>query len=194
MLATPYLPWKLKHEGLSADPAHNVLQVDIHKVVERVDVLLYKTFHSQKSWQKLPFILFDEVKVSFSCPSIHRQRWRLGILGCKRTSIVFTGSPRLLPAMSPPILSSSEGSSTQSAISKSCCRSLPLPLPGLAGGFPGLEGSGLISISPFCQMTLPIVKSFCVVCVVCTKTGKKTGIVCFECSFSITRPFSVSST
>ena len=41
---------------------NNVLDIDIDKVVERVDVLLYETLYFEESWQEKPFVLQSWVK------------------------------------------------------------------------------------------------------------------------------------
>ena len=36
---------------------YDILQVDVDKVVERVEVLLYETFDGEESWEELPLVL-----------------------------------------------------------------------------------------------------------------------------------------
>jgi hypothetical protein len=45
--------------------AYDILQVDVDKVVERVDVLLDETFDGQKGWQELPFVLYEDSQFLF---------------------------------------------------------------------------------------------------------------------------------
>jgi hypothetical protein len=66
----------LSGEAGSEDSTHDVLQVDVDKVVERVEVLFYETFDGEESWEELPLVLIVPRQRGMSrssclCASMH---------------------------------------------------------------------------------------------------------------------------